>query len=183
MRAFGDEPRMLALADARVDSANRSLHYLWATNQWLRVTMNLVGSLVSGAVVGTVLWQAGSLRGGDAGLTLSYATQFVQGIMWLFRIYTQLEVSMNDVERVEEYTHDLPTEDYECAAAGPVVPSPPLASWPTEGAIEFCDVRLQCTPPPPPPPQTAAAGSRGDRPNYYASDKCTRRAPCPGTAG
>ena len=43
--------------------------------------MNLVGSLVSGAVVATVLWQAGSLRGGDAGLTLSYATQFVQAVM------------------------------------------------------------------------------------------------------
>ena len=44
--------------------------------------MNLVGSLVSGAVVATVLWQAGSLRGGDAGLTLSYATQFVQALTW-----------------------------------------------------------------------------------------------------
>ena len=33
--------------------------------------------------------------------------------MWLFRIFTQLEVSMNDVERVEEYTHLLPTEQYE----------------------------------------------------------------------
>ena len=33
VRAFGDEPRMLALADARVDNANRSLYYLWATNQ------------------------------------------------------------------------------------------------------------------------------------------------------
>jgi hypothetical protein len=42
--------------------------------------MNLIGSLVSGAVVATVLWQAGSLRGGDAGLTLSYATQFVQAL-------------------------------------------------------------------------------------------------------
>ena len=33
VRAFGAEPRMLALADARVDNANRSLYYLWATNQ------------------------------------------------------------------------------------------------------------------------------------------------------
>ena len=37
-----------------------------------------VGSLVTGSVVGTVLWQAADLRGGDAGLTLSYCTQFVQ---------------------------------------------------------------------------------------------------------
>ena len=158
--------------------------------------MNLVGSLVSGAVVATVLWQAGSLRGGDAGLTLSYATQFVQArtwptahylltttttyysllianclrlltthyllttttthyslrtmqaLMWLFRIYTQLEVSMNDVERVEEYTHELPTEDYDGAEADPTLLlranfGTALALWPSEGAVEFCDVRLQ----------------------------------------
>ena len=62
VRAFGEEERTLAAADAKVDAANRSLYYLWATNQWLRVTMNLVGSLVTGSVVGTVLWQVRSTR-------------------------------------------------------------------------------------------------------------------------
>jgi len=55
---------------------------------------------------------------------------------------------MNDVERVEEYTHELPTEDYDGAEADPTLLlrarfGAPLASWPTEGALEFCDVRLQ----------------------------------------
>jgi ABC-type multidrug transport system fused ATPase/permease subunit len=59
--------------------------------------------------------------------------------MWLFRIYTQLEVSMNDVERVEEYTHELPTEDYDSKNIHCLYSS----SWPAEGALEFCDVRLQ----------------------------------------
>ena len=67
--------------------------------------------------------------------------------MWLFRIYTQLEVSMNDVERVEEYTHELPTEDYDAtdasAAAAAAAAPPATAAWPSEGAIEFCGVRLQ----------------------------------------
>ena len=68
--------------------------------------------------------------------------------MWLFRIYTQLEVSMNDVERVEEYTHELPTEDYFAKEADPILLlrtrlGAGLASWPAEGALEFCDVRLQ----------------------------------------
>ena len=71
-----------------------------------------------------------------------------QALMWLFRIYTQLEVSMNDVERVEEYTHELPTEDYNGTEADPTLLlrarfGAPMASWPTEGAVEFCDVRLQ----------------------------------------
>ena len=47
VRAFGDESRVLAVAEARVDDANRALYYLWQTNQWLRVAMNMVGSLVS----------------------------------------------------------------------------------------------------------------------------------------
>ena len=42
-RAFGAQDRALALADSRVDDANRALFYLWQTNQWLRVSMNLVG--------------------------------------------------------------------------------------------------------------------------------------------
>lgn len=60
--------------------------------QWLRATMNAVGSLVAASVVATVLWQAGNLGGSSAGLTLSYATQFTQAVMWLFRIMTTLEV-------------------------------------------------------------------------------------------
>ena len=40
--------------------------------------MNTVGSVVTASVVAAVLWQAGSLSDGSAGLTLSYATQFTQ---------------------------------------------------------------------------------------------------------
>ena len=75
--------------------------------------MNSIGSLVGAAVVGTILWQAGNLGGAAAGLTLSYATQFTQAVLWMFRISTQLEVSMNDVERVDEFCR-LEQEDYDC---------------------------------------------------------------------
>ena len=86
-RAFGEQRRMIDTLDGRVDDANRALYYLQGqTNQWLRVMMNLIGSMVTSAVVATVLWQRGSLRGGDAGLTLSYATQFVGTISALFSI-------------------------------------------------------------------------------------------------
>jgi hypothetical protein len=74
--------------------------------QWLRATMNAVGSLVAASVVGTVLWQAGSLGGSSAGLTLSYATQFTQTVMWLFRIMTSLEVLAP--VRHRQPAHDTP---------------------------------------------------------------------------
>ena len=49
-RAFGAQDRALALADSRVDDANRALFYLWQTNQWLRVSMNLVGQRAHASV-------------------------------------------------------------------------------------------------------------------------------------
>ena len=128
IRAFGDERRVISGFDTRVDDANRALYNLWVTNQWLRVSMNAVGSLVTASVVTTVLWQGANLDGGDAGLTLSYSTQFTQAVMWLFRIFTQLEVSMNDVERVNEYVN-LASERYDDDGA------PPAAAWPADGAI------------------------------------------------
>ena len=98
--------------------------------------MNAVDSLVTASVVTTVLWQGANLDGGDAGLTLSYSTQFTQAVMWLFRIFTQLEVSMNDVERVNEYVN-LASERYDDDGA------PPSDAWPADGAIVFEDVAMK----------------------------------------
>lgn len=137
VRAFGQEPRFTALSNDRCDDANRALFYLWVTNQWLRVSMNLVGSVVTATVAGAVLWQCSNLGDGAAGLTLSYATQFTQTVMWAFRLSTQLEVSMNDVERVDEYSHQLPLENY---ISGDATPS---SAWPSQGAIVFQRVELK----------------------------------------
>ena len=40
VRAYEHEARFIKTMDSRVDDANRSLYYLWVTNQWLRVSMN-----------------------------------------------------------------------------------------------------------------------------------------------
>ena len=119
--------------------------------------MNLVGSVVTSAVVTVVLWQRHNLSGGDAGLTLSYSTQFVGAVSALLNLKTILEISMNDVERIDEYTNGLPAEEYgdaaPSAAEGRGAGLEPLAiadgnaaldeSWPKHGAIEFRDVSLK----------------------------------------
>jgi len=122
--------------------------------------MNLIGSVVTCAVVAAVLWQRRNLGGGDAGLTLSYSTQFVGAVSALLNLKTVLEISMNDVERIAEYTTGLKQEAYELAgpaedhsatdnrgtmpllAAGHSPPQPPQ-EWPQDGALEFRSVRLQ----------------------------------------
>ncbi len=139
-RAFGEQDRMIEILDSRVDDANRALYNLQGqTNQWLRVMMNLIGSVVTASVVAAVLWQREDLGGGDAGLTLSYSTQFVGAVNALLNLKSVLEISMNDVERVGEYTTGLATEAYE---ADPHAPSPP-EDWPADGAIDFRGVQLK----------------------------------------
>merc|ERR1719198_2475169 len=93
--------------------------------------MNLIGSLVTSVVVAVVLWQRHKLGGGDAGLTLSYSTQFVGAISALLNLKTLLEISMNDVERVDEYTTGLPAEAYEPDDAEATMPSPTRRNRPT----------------------------------------------------
>ena len=86
-RAFGSERRLIELLDAKVDDANRALYMLnGQTNMWLKVMMNLNGSLVVAAVVAAVLWQRHNLGGAAAGLTLSYSCQFVGAIGGQFAI-------------------------------------------------------------------------------------------------
>ena len=137
VRAFGVEQRTALTVAMRCDNANRSIFFLWTTNQWLRMQMSLIGSMVIGAVVGVLLWEyaEGTLTAGDAGLTLQFATQFIQLVQSTFRSKTFLEVLMNDVERVDEYSTSLPLEAYKGADPPP--------RWPSGGDVSFQSIRLQ----------------------------------------
>ena len=53
VRAFGAERRYTLTAAAKCDDANRSVFYLWTTNQWLRLQVAPWGSTLSGAPVVT----------------------------------------------------------------------------------------------------------------------------------
>ena len=77
--------------------------------------------------------KAHSLSAGDAGLILQYAAQLIGLVQGFFRSKTMLEVTMNDVERVDEYSTQLPIEAYAGAE--------PPAAWPRGGEIRFEEVR------------------------------------------
>ena len=42
---------------------------------------------------------------GWAGIALLYATQFSEALLWLVRMHAEMEMSLNAVERVNEYSH------------------------------------------------------------------------------
>ncbi|RMZ78679.1 hypothetical protein DV738_g3746, partial [Chaetothyriales sp. CBS 135597] len=131
IRAYGDESRFLQDSHLRVNTHNRPFIYLWATNRWLAVRMDLAGALVSFFSGTFVVLNAGTLDAGAAGLALSYAITFTQNVLWLVRLYAANEQNMNAVERVQEYINI----DQEAPAR--IAETAPAPNWPAEGVVEF----------------------------------------------
>ncbi|EPS34428.1 hypothetical protein PDE_09392 [Penicillium oxalicum 114-2] len=131
IRAYGDGPRFIVDNHRRINAYNRPHLYLWASNRWLALRVDWTGALVSFFSATFVLINVGKIDAGAAGLSLTYAVTFTENVLWLVRLYSEVQQNMNSVERVREYLE----VDQEAAAVIPE--SRPEANWPTQGAVEF----------------------------------------------
>ncbi|XP_023575461.1 multidrug resistance-associated protein 7 isoform X2 [Octodon degus] len=108
----------------------------YATVQWLDIRLQLMGAAVVSAIAGIALvqHQQGLANPGLVGLALSYALSLTGLLSGLVSSFTQTEVMLVSVERLEEYSCDLAQEP----RGRPLQP----ASWLTQGSVEFQDVVL-----------------------------------------
>lgn len=133
IRAYGDGPRFLVDNHQRINSYNRPHIYLWAANRWLAFRVDITGALVSFVTASFILMNIGSIDAGAAGLSLTYAVTFTENVLWLVRLYSEVQQSMNSVERLKEY---LEVEQ----EAPPVIEyARPPANWPTHGTVQFSE--------------------------------------------
>ncbi|KAL3475117.1 hypothetical protein BJX99DRAFT_230254 [Aspergillus californicus] len=131
IRAYGDGPRFLVDNHCRINAYNRPHIYLWASNRWLACRVDIVGALVSFMTAVFVLLNVGRIDAGAAGLSLTYAVTFTENVLWLVRLYSEVQQSMNSVERVKEYL------EVEQEAPPVIADSRPPSNWPSRGAVEF----------------------------------------------
>ena len=131
IRAYGDGTRFAMDNYRRINCYNRPHIYLWASNRWLAFRVDITGALVSFFSAAFVLLNVGKVDAGAAGLSLTYAVTFTENILWLVRLYAEVQQSMNSVERVKEYL------DVEQEAQPVIANSRPPPGWPGEGAVEF----------------------------------------------
>lgn len=140
IRAYGDRSRFATDNHRRINSYNRPHIYLWASNRWLAFRVDMTGAMVSFFSAAFVLLNIGKVDAGAAGLSLTYAVTFTENILWLVRLYADVQQNMNSVERVNEY---LEVEQ----EAKPVIPdSRPPADWPSQGAVKFVDYTTRYRP-------------------------------------
>jgi ABC-type multidrug transport system fused ATPase/permease subunit len=131
IRAYGDGPRFLVDNHRRINAYNRPHIYLWASNRWLALRVDWTGALVSFFSATFVLLNVGTIDAGAAGLSLTYAVTFTENVLWLVRLYSEVQQNMNSVERVREYL------DVDQEAASVIEESRPPPDWPSQGAVDF----------------------------------------------
>ncbi|CAN0439201.1 unnamed protein product, partial [Laminaria digitata] len=107
--------------------------------RWFNVRIQLVGATVAvlaGAFI--VWWGKDHIEATVAGLALLYALQFTDAVKYLVRQHALLEMQMNSVERILEYTRDVPQE-----AAAVVQGRRPAPTWPEAGALTVENLTVQ----------------------------------------
>lgn len=144
IRAFGVEPRFLKQNLDLVDTNNRPFFYLWVANRWLAFRADLVGSFVLLFAGIMILLAIGNIDAGLAGLSLTSAIGFSESALWIVRLYSNLEMNMNSVERVQEY-YRIEQEPHQAdsQADSMVIPGD---TWPQNGAISVRNLSLRYSP-------------------------------------
>ena len=128
IRAFRSEEPFMRTNEELVDQSNRAKWPLYSINRWLSVRLDIMSAfivLITALVVTALL----KTNAGYAGLALTSALNLTGLMNWLIRQTTQLEVSMNSIERITEY------KKYDEEKAAVIEDRRPPSDWPQGGAI------------------------------------------------
>ena len=143
IRAFRKQADFKSKNNRLLDASNRAYWPIMTVNRWLSVRLELLGAaVVLGAALMTVFTHSsGSEKAaGLAGFSLTSAIALTGLMAWMVRQVTDLEVGMNCVERVLEYSAIEPE-------APPIIESNrPPPGWPHSGAIQVKDLWVRYRP-------------------------------------
>lgn len=134
LRAYEQQGRFAKENEWRMDMNQKAWFLYIATNRWLAVRLELIGSIIilAAAVLAVVTVYTTGISAGLVGLSMSYALQTTQSLNWIVRQTVEVETNIVSAERAIEYGK-LKSE----APAETSIKAP--AAWPTSGAVEFKD--------------------------------------------
>ncbi|CAN0077476.1 unnamed protein product, partial [Laminaria digitata] len=95
--------RFIAGNENKIDKLNRAHYSLWCSNYWLTNRVRLIGAAVCGLVGGFLVASVSSIDGSTAGLVITYSLNFTLTIVFTVRLHAQMEMSVNSIERLDEY--------------------------------------------------------------------------------
>ena len=137
IRSYGATARFITKEDRNVDVNNKALMMYAATNRWLGIRLELLGSLVTVAVALLCWREREIISGGLAGFALLWGINFTISLNFQVMFSTECEAKMNCVERIMEYS--------KLAPEAPLYKSDVVLSkcWPQKGSVSFSNVVLR----------------------------------------
>ncbi|CAO3624546.1 unnamed protein product [Cunninghamella blakesleeana] len=140
IRAYGGQKRFLLTMYEKLDSYVAPFYLLWMTNRWLYCRIEFTGAFVTLSTGIFILLNIDRIDAGMAGISLFYASSFLVNVYWFIRQYTQVEMDLNSVERIQEYL--LIDQEAPSVVEG----RRPPAAWPTTAAVEVKDLEIRYAP-------------------------------------
>ncbi|KAG0285970.1 hypothetical protein BGZ96_009863 [Linnemannia gamsii] len=140
IRAYGFEDRFLAKNLVTLDDNNRTFLLLWSSNRWLHWRVDATGALVSFSTAMLILQSWETIEPGWAAMCMSYSLMFTLMVVWMIRIYADIQINLNSVERVVEYL------DLEEEPPAIIEGSRPPAGWPCSGEIVIDHLTMRYAP-------------------------------------
>ncbi|KAI9315485.1 P-loop containing nucleoside triphosphate hydrolase protein [Dichotomocladium elegans] len=137
IRAFNQQRRFLSLMYEKLDDYVSPYYLLWMINRWLVVRMDTAGVLMGFFAAILLLANRDRIDAGLVGISLVYARSFLGHVYWVISQYTQLEMNLNAVERIQEYL------ELEQEPQGQTVPA--AASWPSSAVLVVRNLEVRYT--------------------------------------
>ncbi|KAI9025859.1 hypothetical protein CLU79DRAFT_813063 [Phycomyces nitens] len=137
IRAYCQEETFQLELYKKLDGFISPFYLLWMSNRWLYARIEFVGAFVTFFAGLFIIINLDYIDAGMAGISLFYARSFLENIYWLIRQYTQVEMELNAVERVQEYL------EIEQEPPSTINGSRPPAAWPTTASVEVKDLAIK----------------------------------------
>ncbi|KAJ1562096.1 hypothetical protein HK096_002098, partial [Nowakowskiella sp. JEL0078] len=136
IRAANKESWFISENEKLVSDFNRVSFALAAANLWMSIRIQLLGTLALFLAGISVLYL--DLDAGLAGLCLNFTVVLSDAIMSVVYLRSDVEMSFNAVERVNEY-FQIPQEEKENSAVAP-------ENWPSSGEIRISNLSIRYSP-------------------------------------
>ena len=139
MKAYGEQNNAFHRVQLCVDANSLTMQYQQLVKWWLTIRLEIIGGLVSSFIAALAIGKPNLYSAGYLALSLNGAFALVSSLKWLVGIMSDVEASMNSVERIKHYIDSLPPEESaEVASKYITVPD----EWPKTGNIVANDVQM-----------------------------------------
>jgi ABC-type multidrug transport system fused ATPase/permease subunit len=109
---------------------------MWVSNRWLCLRTEFLSALVVFCAGLSIIFFK-SINAGWAALMIVYAINLTDALLFSVRLHADMEMSMNSVERVQEYCMIEPE------APSIIEGNRPADEWPMKGSIDVKNLSLR----------------------------------------